>query len=55
MAWEQQAVSKLSADFDVTSNAACRSAVQTWAEQLGYVVKVRVGRAAGPNMTVYAY
>ena len=55
MAWEQQAVCRLSTDFDVTSNAACRSAVQMWAAEMGIAVKVRVGRAAGPNMTVYAY
>ena len=55
MAWEQQAVSKLSADFDVTSNAACRSAAQTWSDQLGHVVKLKVGRAAGEAMRVYAY
>ena len=55
MAWEQQAVSRLSTDFDLTSNAACRSAVQTWATQMGILVKVKVGRAAGTNMTLYAY
>lgn len=55
MAWELQAVCRLSADFDVASHSACRCVVQTWAKEQGLAVKMKSGRVAGANVILYVY
>ncbi|CAJ1393276.1 unnamed protein product [Effrenium voratum] len=55
MEWEQQAVIRLSPDFDVTSHAECRRAVLAWLAQQSMEAKMKIGRSAGEHVAVYAY